>query len=79
MLNWLANFSIDHKQKKSIQGENEVKKPSVAENDEWRIKRNSILQIPDIPKTQSILLDRIISPIVFIFNLVDISKIKKRR
>jgi hypothetical protein len=24
-------------------------------------------------------LDRIISPIVFIFNLVDISKIKKRR
>lgn len=65
MLNWLANFSVDHQKKKSSSqspgpGESEIKKSSV-ENDEWRKKRNSILQPSEAPKTRSTFLDGILS------------------
>lgn len=69
MLNWLANFSVDHHKKKSSSqspgpSESDRKKSSV-ENDEWRKKRNSILQPSDAPKTQSKILEGILSIQVF--------------
>lgn len=69
MLNWLANFSVDHQKKKSASqspgpSESDRKKSSL-ENDEWRKKRNSILQPSDVPKTQSKILEGILSMQVF--------------
>lgn len=63
MLNWLANFSTDHQKKP---GDNE-KKPSAAEHDEWRKKRNSVLQLGETNNKihSSLVLDRMtIPPIV---------------
>ena len=74
MLNWLANFSTEHQKKKSVAEPNENinsnnnnnKKQSITENDEWRKKRNSILQVPEVGgmKPPSMILERVISPIV---------------
>ena len=69
MLDWLANFSVDHQKKKSNSNNSNViseikKDPESAENEEWRRKRNSILEPTEIHKTQSAFIEGIIPIIV---------------
>lgn len=69
MLSWLANFSTDHQKKKSITlvTNKEIRKSVIVESDEWRKKRNGLLQASDFSKNESVILERIPINVYFFF------------